>query len=105
MADPEVDLFAGMKKKKKKQVVIDVEEPTSVSLPAPETEAEIEPEATPAALAAEPEAVEEVNTALAAPPNGDQVDGDGADLFADMKKKKKKKKEIPLDLVSFDTSD
>jgi len=33
--------------------------------------------------------------------DGDKVDGDGADLFADMKKKKKKKKEIPLDLVSL----
>ncbi len=48
-----------------------------------------------------PEAVEDGGSGFATPVDGDKVDGDGADLFADMKKKKKKKKEIPLDLVSL----
>ena len=104
MADPEVDLFAGMKKKKKKQVTVDVEEPGSIPSPAPEAESETPPEVSPAAPTAQPELNEKVEMAVATPNDGGQVDGDGADLFADMKKKKKKKKEIPLDLVSPDLS-
>ncbi|ORY35001.1 domain found in IF2B/IF5-domain-containing protein [Naematelia encephala] len=94
MADPEVDLFAGMKKKKKKQVTLDVEEPT------PSTEVEAEP--TPAAAAAPSPVVDATPTATddTAPVDGDKPAEDGGDLFADMKKKKKKKKDIPLDLES-----
>ncbi|CAD6591578.1 MAG: hypothetical protein TREMPRED_000138 [Tremellales sp. Tagirdzhanova-0007] len=91
-----------MKKKKKKQVTVDVEEPGSIPSPAPEAESETPPEVSPAAPTAQPELNEKVEMAVATPNDGGQVDGDGADLFADMKKKKKKKKEIPLDLEATD---
>lgn len=95
MADPEVDLFAGMKKKKKKQVVLDTEEPTQ------EVEATPEPStSTPAAAPAISAPVEdEAGSGAATPAEGDKPAEDGGDLFADLKKKKKKKKDIPLDLV------
>lgn len=80
-AQPDVDLFAGMKKKKKKTVTLDVEDG------APEAQA-VEAESSAAPAADEP-----------APAADDAEAADGGDMFADLKKKKKKKKEIPLDLV------
>ena len=95
MADPEVDLFAGMKKKKKKTVVLDLDEEEA---PAPVEETK---PITSAAYAPAPISSEHTP----APPVDDtpvqeqeKPAEDGADLFADLKKKKKKKKEIPLDL-------
>ena len=111
MADPEVDLFAGMKKKKKKQVVMDdtpepapepavAEAPQAVVEPTPEPAAPIAPPAV--VEVAEPEAdLPEDSSGVATPAEEIQPAEDGGDLFADMKKKKKKKKkEIPMDLVS-----
>jgi translation initiation factor 2 subunit 2 len=95
VADPEVDLFAGMKKKKKKQVAMDLgdsvpaEEHADTSAPAPDASEPIPPPAAIETEAAQPDA-----EAPAEP-----VADDGAELFGDLKKKKKKKKEIPLDLV------
>ena len=64
-----------------------------------------QPQLTPVRTPVPPPAVAETpeksGSVLATPIDGDKVDGDGADLFDDMKKKKKKKKEIPLDLVSL----
>lgn len=93
VADPEVDLFAGMKKKKKKQVQLDVEEP------APSAESSAPAEAEPAASTSTPAPEEKVES-QAAPADEPPAD-DGGDLFADLKKKKKKKKELPADLVSW----
>ena len=107
VADPEVDLFAGMKKKKKKQVVLDVEEtsPAPVESPvveeAPAKPATVEEPSAPAIPAPAPLVDEAAGSGAATPVDGDKAaDAADADLFADMKKKKKKKKEIPLDLVS-----
>ena len=102
VADPEVDLFAGMKKKKKKQVAADVDDAPSAST----TSAFVEPTSAPVAevapVAQAAPVVEAAAGSGAAPPvDGDKVAEDGADLFGDMKKKKKKKKEMPLDLVSL----
>lgn len=80
MADPDVDLFAGMKKKKKKVAAADVDE-----TPAPVAEASTPEPAV--AEASTPEPAAEAQPAE-----------DAGDLFADLKKKKKKKKDIPLDL-------
>jgi len=85
MADPEVDLFAGMKKKKKKTVTLDVEE----SAPPASEEASTSTTA--------PPVVEEASSEAVPTPAEDKPAEEG-DLFADMKKKKKKKKDIPLDL-------
>ena len=93
MADPEVDLFAGMKKKKKKQVQLDVEE----SAPAAEESTPVEAE--PTASTSTPAPVEPVESQAA--PADEPPAEDGGDLFADLKKKKKKKKELPADLVSW----
>lgn len=98
LVDPNVDLFAGMKKKKKKVTVADTEETPEPS-PAPAVE-------TPAPVAAAPAAEAETETEAPAPvatpePSGEQPVEDSGDLFADLKKKKKKKKDIPLDLVRF----
>lgn len=90
VADPEVDLFAGMKKKKKK-VVQDL--PVDDAAPSP---AAAEPEAAPAAADVDAE----TSGSAAAPPADAAVEGDGAEMFADLKKKKKKKKEMPADIVS-----
>jgi translation initiation factor 2 subunit 2 len=104
VADPEVDLFAGMKKKKKKQVVLDTEE--SSPAPAATEEKSEQPAATSApapaeaAAAAPVEETKQDESAEVPAPATDGAEGEGGDLFADMKKKKKKKKEIPLDLVS-----
>ena len=92
MADPEVDLFAGMKKKKKKQVQLDVEEPAPVA----ESSAPAEAEPAPSTSTPAPEEKVESQAAPADEPPAE----DGGDLFADLKKKKKKKKELPADLVS-----
>ena len=105
VADPEVDLFAGMKKKKKKQVVLDdTPEPESTAPePAPVVDSRPEPVAAPAPAVAALELQEDApegSSGVATPAEGVQPVEDGGDLFADMKKKKKKKKEIPLDLVS-----
>ena len=92
MADPEVDLFAGMKKKKKKQVALDVEqqvEPTSAAAPEPVAESAAEPVAEPIAAA----------SGSSTPAEADKPAEDSGDLFADLKKKKKKKKEIPADVA------
>lgn len=90
VADPEVDLFAGMKKKKKKQVQLDVEDTPPAPSPVPDVAPAPEAPATESDSVPEPVAeVEEKPVAV-----------NDEDLFADMKKKKKKKKEIPLDLVS-----
>ncbi|KAL7424865.1 translation initiation factor eIF-2 beta subunit [Cryptotrichosporon argae] len=89
MADPEVDLFAGMKKKKKKVVAANVEES-----PAPAAPAEEPASPTPAPVERAPEPT----PAPAPEPSAEPSAEDGGDLFADLKKKKKKKKEIPLDL-------
>jgi translation initiation factor 2 subunit 2 len=97
VADPEVDLFAGMKKKKKKQVAMDLgdsvpaEEHVDTSAPAPEAT-----ESAPVPAGVETNATESLPEIASEP-----VADDGAELFGDLKKKKKKKKEIPLDLVSF----
>lgn len=98
LVDPNVDLFAGMKKKKKKVTVADTEETPEPS-PAPAVE-------TPAPVAAAPVAEAEAKTEAPAPvatpePSAEQPVDDSGDLFADLKKKKKKKKDIPLDLVRF----
>ncbi|KAL1409471.1 translation initiation factor eIF-2 beta subunit [Vanrija albida] len=88
MADPEVDLFAGMKKKKKKVAVVDAEDAAPVA-------AADEAPAAPAKAVEEPVAASSSTpepAADAAPAE------DAGDLFADLKKKKKKKKEIALDL-------
>lgn len=109
VADPEVDLFAGMKKKKKKQVALELgdsvpaEEQTETapaSASTKETSAETAPPPPAAIETPKTEKVDEPVADAAAPANDAGVDGEGGDLFADMKKKKKKKKEIPLDLVS-----
>lgn len=95
--DPNVDLFAGMKKKKKKVTVADAEEtpePSPAPAPAPVDD-------TPAPVA-EAEAVAEVEAPVATPePSTEKPAEDSGDLFTDLKKKKKKKKDIPLDLVRF----
>lgn len=102
VADPEVDLFAGMKKKKKKVAAVDPADAETTAGAAPTPTGEVsrpagqnafgndeEPEAAPAAAPAAEEA-------------GVSAPADGEDLFADMKKKKKKpKKEIPADLVCY----
>lgn len=98
LVDPNVDLFAGMKKKKKKVTVADTEETPEPS-PAPAVE-------TPVPVAAAPVAEAEAKTEAPAPvatpePSAEQPVEDSGDLFADLKKKKKKKKDIPLDLVRF----
>lgn len=98
LVDPNVDLFAGMKKKKKKVTVADTEETLEPSS-APAVE-------TPAPAAAAPDAEAEAETVAPAPvatpePSAEQPVEDSGDLFADLKKKKKKKKDIPLDLVRF----
>lgn len=98
LVDPNVDLFAGMKKKKKKVTVADTEETPEPS-PAPAVE-------TPAPVAAAPVAEAEAETEGPVPvatpePSAEQPVEDSGDLFADLKKKKKKKKDIPLDLVRF----
>jgi translation initiation factor 2 subunit 2 len=108
VADPEVDLFAGMKKKKKKQVALDVEETVpevAESVPAPAAAPAPTPAPVPAAAA--PAAVEEkADSGVATPVEGEAgvPAEEGADLFADLKKKKKKKKELPLDLVGAFTT-
>ena len=101
MADPDVDLFAGMKKKKKKQVALDVEDsplaPTEATdSSAPAAAAAEEPAPTPAPIQKKGDKFgnEEPEAEAAAP-----VADEGAELFGDLKKKKKKKKDIPLDLV------
>lgn len=96
MADPEVDLFAGMKKKKKKTVTLDVED--QAQAPAP-VEAAAEPAVVEESRAA-PAAEDNVASGTATPVEADKLAEDGGDLFADLKKKKKKKKDIPADLVS-----
>jgi translation initiation factor 2 subunit 2 len=96
VADPEVDLFAGMKKKKKKQVTLDVEDQEQA--PAP-VEAASQPTVVEEARAA-PAAEENGVSGTATPVEADKPAEDGGDLFADLKKKKKKKKDIPADLVS-----
>lgn len=101
VADPEVDLFAGMKKKKKKQVALDLgdsvpaEEHAEKAAPAPEEESAAPP---PAAIET-PATGDDSGAAEPAAAAGDAPAEDGGDLFADLKKKKKKKKDIPLDLV------
>lgn len=95
MADPEVDLFAGMKKKKKKQVVLDVEEPAPEADPSPAPAPLEHPE--PTASTSTP-VQENGGSGTATPVEADKAAEDGGDLFADLKKKKKKKKDIPLDL-------
>jgi translation initiation factor 2 subunit 2 len=90
VADPEVDLFAGMKKKKKKAVALDLDEvPASTDTAVPEP---------PSPVASKTEEAPAESSEVA-PVESDKPAEDGGDLFADMKKKKKKKKEIPLDLV------
>lgn len=102
MADPDVDLFAGMKKKKKKQVALDVGDSPSAPSDAPDSPA--------------PAVAEEAPTPAPITKKGDKfgnedpeeeapapVADEGAELFGDLKKKKKKKKEIPLDLVCHAT--
>jgi translation initiation factor 2 subunit 2 len=97
VADPEVDLFAGMKKKKKKVVDADTEEAT----PEPEKVAAPPVEGTKAA----PLESSGNNQTLTvdAPVEEDKPAEDAGDMFADLKKKKKKKKEIPMDLVGCGT--
>jgi translation initiation factor 2 subunit 2 len=95
VADPEVDLFAGMKKKKKKQVVLDVED-----TPIPAAEAHVAELEAPKAAAPEVPPEDHVESGAATPVESAAPAEDGADLFADMKKKKKKKKDLPLELVS-----
>ncbi|OXG17271.1 translation initiation factor 2 subunit 2 [Cryptococcus neoformans Tu401-1] len=107
--DPNVDLFAGMKKKKKKVAVADTEEtpePSPAPAPAPADEAAAPVAATPPpAPAAKPEAEAKVEAPVAAPePSTEKPAEDSDDLFADLKKKKKKKKDIPLDLESAEPS-
>ena len=96
VADPEVDLFAGMKKKKKKVVAIDLDDapPPIATEPTPEPVDTLE-KTGPATAVESPQQDDDANAPIA-----DEAPVDEADLFADMKKKKKKKKEIPLDLVS-----
>ncbi|KAK1923849.1 domain found in IF2B/IF5-domain-containing protein [Papiliotrema laurentii] len=98
MADPEVDLFAGMKKKKKKQVALDVEEPAPEADAAPAPAPAAHPEPSPSTSA--PAQVDETNggSGTATPVEADKPAEDEGDLFADLKKKKKKKKDIPMDL-------
>lgn len=97
--NPDVDLFAGMKKKKKKVVALEPEDAPSPAA------AEATPEPEPAPSAPAPIAQEEPLAEPSAPaPADDGVPDDSADLFADMKKKKKKKKEIPMDLVGVVSS-
>jgi translation initiation factor 2 subunit 2 len=89
VAEPDVDLFAGMKKKsKKKQVALDLGD----SAPATEESAEPAP-LTKTGDKFGNETIEE--------PAAEPVADEGAELFGDLKKKKKKKKDIPLDLVSY----
>ncbi|OWZ31419.1 translation initiation factor 2 subunit 2 [Cryptococcus neoformans AD2-60a] len=107
--DPNVDLFAGMKKKKKKVAVADTEEtpePSPAPAPAPADETPAPVAAAPApAPAAKPEAVAKVEAPVATPePSTEKPAEDSGDLFADLKKKKKKKKDIPLDLESAEPS-
>ncbi|OWZ68355.1 hypothetical protein AYX15_00767 [Cryptococcus neoformans] len=107
--DPNVDLFAGMKKKKKKVAVADTEEtpePSPAPAPAPTDETAAPVAATPPpAPAAKPEAEAKVEAPVAAPePSTEKPAEDSGDLFADLKKKKKKKKDIPLDLESAEPS-
>ena len=99
VADPEVDLFAGMKKKKKKQVALDVEEPAPEADAAPAPAPAAHPEPSPSTSA--PAQVDETNggSGTATPVEADKLAEDEGDLFADLKKKKKKKKDIPMDLV------
>ena len=99
VADPDVDLFAGMKKKKKKQVALDVGDSPSAPSDAPESPApaateESAPTPAPITKKGDKFGNEEPEAEAPAP-----VADEGAELFGDLKKKKKKKKEIPLDLV------
>lgn len=97
MADPEVDLFAGMKKKKKKVVIDDSEAAAPEPVDTPATATEL---SKPAAEAGVDDAPLAEASGTATSVEGDKAADDGGDLFADMKKKKKKKKDIPLSLVS-----
>ena len=99
VADPDVDLFAGMKKKKKKQVALDVGDSPSAPTDAPDSPApaaaeESAPTPAPITKKGDKFGNEEPEAEAPAP-----VADEGAELFGDLKKKKKKKKEIPLDLV------
>lgn len=100
MADPNVDLFAGMKKKsKKKQVALDLGDEEQAEAPAPASaSAPAAEEDAPAPAPIQKKGDKFGNEEEEAPAT-EPVAGDGAELFGDLKKKKKKKKDIPLDLV------
>lgn len=104
MADPEVDLFAGMKKKKKKVVVQEDggADTTPGAAPTPTTEVQRPKGQNAFGNDEVEEAAEPVKQDGGAGEDVKDGGADEADMFADMKKKKKKsKKEIPADLVSY----
>ncbi len=100
VADPEVDLFAGMKKKKKKTVALDLDDDNNASASQTQAQEEKAPTTSAAYAAPEPSSISAVSESQQVVEESSEKPAadDGGDMFADLKKKKKKKKEIPADL-------